>query len=56
LIPFRNFLEKEKNLLKSMLDYGSNYRPTIHELLTILGYESNITEIKEPGTGIPEIV
>jgi hypothetical protein len=44
-IPYRNISEKEQNLLKSMLNLGPNYRPTIDELLKDLGHKSNINLI-----------
>jgi hypothetical protein len=51
MLPSSSFPEKEENLLKSMLQFGPNYRPTLDELLDNLGYQ----EIEEPEKGITEV-
>jgi serine/threonine protein kinase len=56
LIPNRNFSVKEYNLLKSMLQFGPNYRPTLDELLDNLGYKPKIKLIEEPEKRISVVV
>jgi serine/threonine protein kinase len=51
MLPSSSFPEKEENLLKSMLQFGPNYRPTLDELLDNLGYQ----EIEEPEKGNTEV-
>jgi serine/threonine protein kinase len=55
MVPIRKFLEKEENLLKSMLHLDPNYRPTIDQLLDKLEYKPKIKEIRETEKRVAEL-